>query len=558
MKKRVFWSMLAVSLLTGLFLVLIVLGLLPSFARERTLDNLQREAAVILPLVNTKGDEQPALAQVLMAARVTLIGPDGRVLFDNQADPATMDNHLDRPEVREAMEIGRGSAVRRSYTQSEDMQYFALSAGGGRVLRLASPVYLTRIRVVQTLPWLLGALLISLLVASLLSRRISLQLSQSISRIDPDAPEEVVTFEELTPLLSKLSKQSAQVAQQLNDMQEKQQQMDALIDGMTEGFMVLDCRRRVVSINRSAAAMLHVNPQMTLGRTLPEISRKPEIINLLDELEEKGNVQITLPWGKRSYSLNASRVAGTKGVVILLHDITETLEGDAMRKRFTANVSHELRTPLTAICGYSEMLSSGMVNKEDEQSFLDRISSESKRLLALIEDILRLSKLDEGNPGGEYKRINLFTIAREVVKNFAPAAEKMQVDVTLRGDRADVMGDETLLGELVGNLLDNAIKYNRHGGKVEISILEGKNGVDLTVHDTGIGIEQAQQDKIFERFYRTDKSRSKETGGTGLGLSIVKHSAEFHNATLRVDSEPGVGTTITASFPLVEKKAKKK
>ncbi len=558
MKKRVFWSLLAVSLLTGLLLILIVSGLLPTFARQRTLDNLQREAAIVLPQINTTGEEQPGLARAVMVSRVTLIAADGRVLFDNQADPATMDNHLSRPEVQQALETGRGSAVRRSDTQAQEMLYFALPAGGGRVLRMAAPIHLTHIGLMETLPWLLGALLISLLAAGLLSRGISRQLSQTISRIDPEAPEEVVTFEELTPLLSKLSQQSAQVSQQLNTMQEKQQQMDALIDGMTEGFMVLDSRRRVVSINRSAAAMLQVDPYLTVGKTLPEISRKPEILSLLDELEEKGNAQITLPWEQKNYSVNASRVASTKGVVILLHDVTETLEGETMRKRFTANVSHELRTPLTAICGYSEMLSSGMVKKEDEKGFLDRISSESKRMLALVEDILRLSKLDEGNPGGERKRVNLFTITREVVKNFGPAAEKMQVDVILRGDKAEVMGDATLLGELVGNLLDNAIKYNRQGGKVEISILESKAGMDLTVHDTGIGIEQAQQDKIFERFYRTDKSRSKETGGTGLGLSIVKHSAEYHNATLRVDSEPGVGTTITVSFPPMEKKAKKK
>ncbi len=565
MKKRIFIGLIMISLLTGLLFTLVVGAVLPISAQRRVIDSLQQEAALVRTRMPAEGASADFLNRLITDSRITWIAADGHVHYDHPADAQTMENHANRPEVIQALASGRGSAVRHSQTLGQDMMYYALRLGDGSVLRLAAPVQVTRLLFSDLLPWLGICLALCLVAALLIARLLTTDLTRAIAGINLDAPEEVDTFEELSPLLTRISQQNQRGHEQLNALAQKQQEMDTLIDGMSEGFMVLDARRRVITINRSAAAMLAVDPGEALGKTLPEISRRPEILQLLQEMDRAGEAAVTMPWDLKSYAINASAIQDAQGAVLLLRDVTERVEGENMRKRFTANVSHELRTPLTTICGYSEMLQSGMVKPGDEQEFFARIASESKRMLALVEDILRLSRLDEGHPGGQYKRVSLWEIAQDALASLTPAADKKEVSLHLRGDKLSIIGDPTLLSELVSNLVDNAIKYNRIGGRVDVSILPAKDGVNLVVQDNGIGIERSQQDKIFERFYRTDKSRNKDTGGTGLGLSIVKHSAEYHRATLRVDSEVGLGTTITVTFPTTQppapvddKRAKKK
>lgn len=549
MKKRIFAGLLFIALLTGLLYTLLISGVLPSSARARALEDLRGEARVLARAYPKEGFSPLQLQNLLSASRVSWIKADGTVLYDSQQDAQSMPNHLDRPEVTQALDQGSGSAVRYSQTLGAELIYYALRLPDGSVLRLSASSQETRALLRALLPWLLGGVVLSVLLSYALAGKLSLRITGSIDKIDLERPEEAVTFEELTPMLSKIQQQNIRSGQQMAALREKQQQMDTLLNSMSEGFIVLDSLHRLVTVNQAAARMLKADEAATLGKTLIEITRKPEIIQLLRDLENTGSAAATVQMDKRSLLLSASAVPSTKGAVLLLQDVTQQLEGETMRKRFTANVSHELRTPLTAICGYAEMLAAGMVRKEDEKDFLGRISRESRRMLALVEDILRLSKLDEGYPGGQRKTVNLYKTAREAMDALENMAQEKKVILHLSGDKAEIRGDKTLLGEMISNLVDNAVKYNREGGKVDVRVREGKEEVTLSVTDTGIGIEASQQNKVFERFYRTDSSRSKETGGTGLGLSIVKHAAEYHHAALRVDSKPGTGTAITVTFP---------
>ena len=541
--------MLSIALLTGLLYSLLVSSVLPSNARARALEDLRGETRTLARAYPKEGFSPLQLQNLLSSSRVTWIKADGSVLFDSQQNSESMPNHLDRPEVAQALDQGSGSAVRHSQTKGAELIYYAWRLPDGSVLRLSASSQETKALLQRMLPWLLGGVVLSVLLSYALAGMLSRRFTRSIDGIDLDKPEEAVTFEELTPMLSRIQQQNIRSAQQMAALKEKQQQMDALLNSMSEGFIVLDSLHRLVTINQAAARMLKSDEAASLGRTLTEITRKPEIIQLLHDLEKTGSAAATMNMDKQSLLLSAGAVPSTRGAVLLLQDVTQKLEGETMRKRFTANVSHELRTPLTAICGYSEMLASGMVRKEDEKEFISRIAGESNRMLALVEDILRLSKLDEGYPGGQHKAVNLYKAAKEAMDALENMAQSKKVSLNLSGDKAEVRGDKTLLNEMITNLVDNAVKYNREGGRVDVRIRESKAEVTLSVTDTGIGIEASQQDKVFERFYRTDNSRSKETGGTGLGLSIVKHAAEYHHAALQVDSKPGTGTTITVTFP---------
>lgn len=550
MKKRIFIAMLVVTLLSGVFYALLVTGALPDYARSRALSRMQQELNDLRTKAREQGGPDPAfLSRVVTTGRLTLIGADGSVLYDSDADADQMENHLQRPEVKAALIQGSGSDQRLSATTGEDYLYYAQRLGGTQVLRLAQPLQMVRLTSKEILPWLFGGLMLSLIAALIVSSTLARQFSRSIALIDLDRPEDSRAYDELSPLIGRLSQQNQQVSQQMTSLRQKQLEMDALLDGMSEGFMALDKRRRIMSINQSAARMLNTKADYATGRTLAEVSRKPELIRLLDELYEVGAAAVTMPWENRSYALSANLVEDSGKAVILLRDVTQMVEGDNMRKRFTANVSHELRTPLTTICGYSEMLQSGMVKEDDKKDFVGRIARESRRMLALVEDILRLSRLDEGYPGGQFKRVSLHEAAQRAIASLTPVAEKKGVALSLTGEKLNIMGDPTLLDELVFNLVDNAIKYNRQDGRVDLRIGHKDGSITLAVQDTGVGIERSQQDKIFERFFRTDNSRSKETGGTGLGLSIVKHSVEYHNAQLQLESEVGQGTTITIYFP---------
>lgn len=550
MKRRVFWAMAGLSLLLTLLLALLFSEAVRHEMLSALSERLGREAQVLAGRMQSDQAPETIIRNTLTDARITWIAPDGRVLYDSMDDSQDMDNHLLRSEIQQAMQATTGSAVRYSATIKRNMVYRAQKLGDGSILRLAAPER-DALRVVMNLRApLLGGLAAFTLIAFVLSTLLSKALLRPIDRIDLQNPVDTCPYEELMPLSRRIAAQQNELKQQLQLLESAREETETVLNAMSEGFIIIGNDENVLSINRSACRLLNTDPLEAQGKPLSLINRSPEVLALLKTMQEKGSAQTSLTLEGRHYEIKANIVSrGKKNAVVLISDVTDRVEGEQMRKRFTANVSHELRTPMTTILGYAEMLDSGMVKSEDQQTMFARIRREAERLLRLIEDILKLSRIDEGYASGKHESVSLKPLVEKTAQALEAAAEKKNVLITVHAEDAFVWGDETLLGEMIYNLLDNAIKYNKQGGVVEATIRKEKNEVVLGIRDNGIGIEQSQQEKIFERFYRTDKSRSKETGGTGLGLSIVKHAAAYHGATIRVDSRPGEGTLMEVIFP---------
>lgn len=546
LSRRIYLSFLALYLVFTVVAGVLVAGIVVTVSRNRLTARLREEQALLLNRINQVGAEQ-AIGDLLSVSRATLIAPDGSVLADNWArDP--LENHASRPEVRQALETGSGQAVRYSETTHSTAIYVSTRLPDGRVLRVAAPERVARQVAEGVIPWMvfgfLGLVIISLPLASKLSR----SLMRPILKIDLDQPENSLVFEETLPLVRRIAEQNRQNQAQMEALKIRQQELDTLLNGMHEGFIALDASQRVILINPSAQHMLQVEEHQAKGRQMLELNRSKEVLRMLEDLENLGSAEGSLQSEGRTYLLSASKVQGSGGSVLLISDQTEKAQGEAMRKSFTANVSHELRTPLTTICGYAELLEKGMVKPADLPEFHHLIYRESSRMLSLVEDILRLSKLDEGQVLGKREKVDLHRLAQEACQSLQLAADEQGVELMQSGEEAFVLGDGTLLFELCSNLIENAIKYNQKDGQVQVSVTGGSQ-VTLVVRDTGIGIESKHMDRVFERFYRSDSSRSKATGGTGLGLSIVKHAAEYHKAKIQMQSKPGQGTTVSVAFP---------
>ncbi|NLE70325.1 MAG: PAS domain-containing protein [Clostridiales bacterium] len=546
MKRNILITVVAVILLFAVATGLLAAAVLKSVAREQLVGHVTRERDVILSRLKGQ-DPATALMGLVSASRVTLIASEGQVLYDNVVD-AVMENHLLRPEVQDALSTGTGSAIRYSETTRSTAVYVASRLADGSVLRVAAPERIARGVASGVAPWVIFGLMALVIVSVVLSSLMVDRLVKPVLDINLDNPEESRIYEELLPLVRRISEQNQNAKKQVAALEAKNQEQRALLMGMQEGFIALNEQGQVILINESACRMLGISQGEALGRPLLALCRDPAMTAGMEALREEGRAQGVLKKDGRSYVLNANRIEGRKDAVLLLDDQTEKLEGEEMRKRFTANVSHELRTPLTTICGYGEMLEAGMVQEGDRQQFYQNIQQESRRMLALVEDILRLSSLDEGALSASREQVNLKAVAERACQSLAQAARDKGLTLTCEGEDAFVSGDETLLFELCSNLIDNAIKYNVKDGRVDVSVTGGYQA-RLTVKDSGIGIAREHQPHVFERFYRTDTSRSKATGGTGLGLSIVKHAAEFHQANINLTSKPGEGTEITVTFP---------
>lgn len=546
MKRKIMLGFIALILAFGMAAVLLAAAVVTSVAREQLSTQLAQESKLIATYLGDWGDAAK-LEEVFTRSRVTLIAPDGMVLFDNWTNEP-LDNHMDRPEIRQALTNGQGSAVRYSDTTRTTAIYAATLLEDGNILRVAAPERIARGIATSVAPWLIFGLVIVLLVVVLFANFLGDKLIAPILAIDPDHPEEVVVYDELLPLIRRIDAQNRHNRAQMEALEARRLELNALLDGMQEGFIALSDRHEVSLINPAACRILEVKPEQAHKRLLTELNRSLVIIRLLDDLEKEGVATSVLEKSGRHYLLAANRIQGRPGSVLLMSDQTDKLAGEAMRKRFTANVSHELRTPLTTIFGYAELLEKGMVKEEDAPGIYQLIHKESSRMLDLVEDILRLSSLDEGYLTGKHEKVNLRETADAACRMLSLAAQERGVKVTLSGEDAFVLGDPVLLGELLSNLLDNAIKYNVENGSVDVRVTAGANTV-LSVSDTGIGIEPEHQLHVFERFYRTDNCRSKSTGGTGLGLSIVKHAAEYHKAKVDLISRPGQGTRVTVVFP---------
>lgn len=516
---------------------------------ERFTDDLAREAALLRGLAESEG---AAGLEALSpsAARITLIGSDGTVLFDSKADPTVMENHASREEFAEARADGTGISIRYSSTLSTQTVYYALLLRDGSVLRVAGEQAAISSILLNLLPAFILLLAAAVLAASVLARRLSRAIVRPINALDLSDPLSDAAYPELSPLLTRIDRQNGTIARQFEIARQRQREFTLITDNMAEGLLVLSPSSEILSCNAAASRILHA-PHDVLRRSVYDLNREPPFRAAVETALSGAHAEEQLTIGEGHYQLIASPVQQDKevrGAVLLLIDVTERAEREQLRREFSANVSHELKTPLTSISGFAEIVRDGLVEPEDIPRFAGRIYDEAQRLIALVSDIIRLSRLDEGQLTGQTDPVELRALCADVAARLTPAAEQAGVHLDLYGDPVWIDGVPTILDEMIYNLCENAVKYNKPGGSVRISLSASGGGVQLTVADTGIGIPYADQPRVFERFYRVDKSHSKEIGGTGLGLSIVKHGAALHGAHIELDSAVGVGTTITLTF----------
>ena len=551
MTKRIFRSILAVSLAVLLASLLLIVGVLHGYFQDSVLADLTIRTAYIAHGIENEGigyleEDLPG------GCRITLVDTDGTVLYDNREDPAQMENHADREEIHEAAILGQGRAVRHSDTLSEKTIYYALRLSDGTILRVSDTEYSVWRLVIQAMQPMALVLVLAFVLALVLASRVSRQLVQPINALDLSQPGDQAPYEELAPLLGKIRSQNRQIQKQMLDLKQRQEEFTTITENMSEGFLVLDHHTDILSYNTSALRLLGCPDAQAGGReSALTLNRSASFRSVVDgALSGKRSQQLLRENGRCCQVLGnpVLRDGEVVGAVVVILDITEREERENLRREFTANVSHELKTPLTSISGFAEIMQNGMVKPADVPRFAGNIYTESQRLISLVDDIMRLSRLDEEDVQLPSEDLDLLALAQDVARRLEPAAKEQGLTMAVQGS-GSIRGVRSIVDEMVYNLCDNAVKYNRKGGSVTITVTEGPREVSLSVADTGIGIPAADRERVFERFYRVDKSHSKEIGGTGLGLSIVKHGAAFHNAQVRLESQEGKGTTVTLTFP---------
>lgn len=550
MTKRIFRSVCIVAVAVLLASLTLVMGVLYDYFSGSQEEQLKNQTVLAAQGIENEG---AGYFDGLKSEdlRITWIDKDGKVLFDNRTDASSMENHLEREEVREAVESGYGTSARYSETLTEKSLYSAKKLSDGSIVRLSVSQYSVITLFLGMLRPVLFIALLAVILALVLAYRLSKNIVTPLNKLDLDAPLSNEVYEELSPLLQRMDAQQKQLKSQAKELERKREEFEAATANMSEGLVVLNEQGEILSVNRTASDILGTS-DACLGKDILSVNGSAEMQEMLRQARTGENAEITVSVGGRDFRFNASPVVTEKkvaGIALLIFDITEKEKAEQMRREFTANVSHELKTPLHTISGYAELLANGMVEEKDTAEFSQKIYAEAQRMIRLVEDIIRLSNLDEGATELAREEADLCKIAKKAVESLAPAAEKENVSVEFSGEKAELSGIPQLLSAIVYNLTDNAIKYNHSGGKVFVSVTNVPDGVLLSVKDTGIGIPKDQQERVFERFYRVDKSHSKEVGGTGLGLSIVKHAAKLHGAKITLESEPGKGTEIAVLFP---------
>ena len=544
MTNKIFRSTVFVAVLVLLCSLGIVMGVLYNHFTGVQVEQLKDELS--LAATGTEQYGKTFLENVEADRfRVTWIGADGTVLFDTRVDEGTMENHADREEIREALKTGSGSAVRNSSTLTEQTYYEARRLTDGTVLRISAN-QASAWALMMDLLWpiiLIAVLAIGL--SALLARRMAKNIVEPLNRLNLEQPLSNDTYEELSPLLRRINQQHLQIHSQMRKLQRKTDEFIQITSHMQEGLVVLDKETHIRSIN-SAAMDIFGAEESCVGISFFQINHSHALRNALNDALDRGHGSAVMELGGRAYRFDMSSIrsdGNLLGAVILAVDVTEAQNAEQLRREFSANVSHELKTPLQGIIGSAELLENGMVKQEDTPRFVGHIRKEAARLVNLVEDIIRLSQLDEGVELPT-EQVDMLRLCQDVREILAPSAAEKQVSISVSGAGFTITGVRRMLHEVVYNLCDNAIKYNVPGGSVTIHAENHR----LTVSDTGIGIPAEHKDRIFERFYRVDKSHSKASGGTGLGLSIVKHAAAYHKAEIHLDSTAGKGTTIMLTF----------
>lgn len=558
MKKRIFLTVFATALITVLVSLILLVGVTYRYINEDTRDQLMAQLDYLSQAVDDEG--LTYLNQLENDSyRITWIAADGAVLFDNRNNISRMENHADRQEFIDAKAHGVSEIERESETMTTRLMYVAEELSDGSVLRIATnDISIGGVAWMLAVPSILLILCISLM-AWFVARRLSRALVEPLNTLDLDHPLAGEAYDELVPLLSRIEQQHREIADQRVQLGQQRNEFQTVIDNMREGLVLLNQSGRILLINRSGRNLMKAMAEEDDLAAGEEIitSRNSVVDSLLDKAYDGKTSSATIIINSRSYEIHASPVEsdeGIHGAVLFYVDVTEKVEAEQLRREFSANVSHELKTPLHSISGCAELMLSGIVKEEDKPRFLKQIYDEAQHMVSLIENIIKISRLDEEADALPVDKVDLYEIAQTVIEQLGNKAASRGIVMDLSGTHVTIKGVKTLLYEMIYNLCDNAIKYNVDDGAISVSVKKTKDAAVVKVKDTGVGISEDQQERIFERFYRVDKSHSRASGGTGLGLSIVKHAAIWHNATIKVKSKLGKGTTFIVRFPLKLKK----
>ncbi len=549
MRKKIFGSLILVSVMVMLLSTVISTTYLHSYFNKEQAEKLHIELELVADAVNELGTKYlDGVGDDTF--RFTVVDDGGNVVYDTKADTETMENHADREEIKEAFATGNGSSARYSSTLTEKTFYEAMKLNDGTVLRVSVSQLALSGAFLRVLPMNLLIAVIAMAVSFMVSIRMAGQITKPLLNLDLEHPADNNTYEELVPVLTEIRRQHRQIKEQMLELAAKNDEFSQIISSMSEGLVLLNRQGLVIAMNASARKIFSVKENAE-GIDFLTLERSPELSHAIDTVRFDAHAEAILNKNGREYQFNVSRIesdGNTVGTLILGFDITEKAFAERNRQEFTANVSHELKTPLQSIIGSTELLENGLVKPEDTSRFVGNIKNEATRLVSLINDIIRLSQLDEkAEPIKE--SIDLPTVANEVVEVLTPSAAKRNISLSLDCDNISISGVRRYIYEIIYNLCDNAIRYNKDGGTVDVAIKRRGKSTVITVADTGIGVPVEHQARIFERFYRVDKSHSKETGGTGLGLSIVKRAVMLHNGKVELNSTIGEGTTVKVVLP---------
>lgn len=544
MTKKIFWSIMAAAGAVLAASLVVIMGCLYSYFSD--IQGRQLEYGLTLAAAAVEEDGREYLEKVQSKQyRLTWVAGNGEVLYDTQSHGESMENHGDRQEIREALLNRAGKSSRYSTTLLEKTLYYAQRLEDGSVLRISVSSATVWVLLLGMIQPILIVIFVALILSGILASRISQHIMEPLNSLDLEKPLENDTYEEIAPLLNRINKQHRQITMQLSELQRKSDEFAQITRGMTEGLVLLNEKNMIISINPAALKLFHAEDTCK-GKDFLTIERSHSVSSAIQDAFANGHSEIRMEREGKEYQLHVNRIESNGsviGAVVLAFDITEAAYAERNRREFTANVSHELKTPLQSIMGSAELIENGLVKEEDMPRFVGHIRTEAERLVTLIEDIIRLSRLDEGDEM-PFENVDLYEVAAEVAAGLEDTAAAANVKVTVAGEKANVKGVRRLLTETLFNLCDNAIKYNKDGGTVEVIVSRQEDHGVVTVKDSGIGISPEHQARVFERFYRVDKSRSKESGGTGLGLSIVKHAVQYMNGKIDLRSTPGEGTEI--------------
>ena len=553
MTKKILTGVIGVSLVIMLVCVGLVMGIMYDYMGQKIDEQMADEAVLAEEAWLAGGQDflDSMEQRPDIKSRITVISSDGKVLYDSMADSTKMENHLEREEVKEALTDGIGKASRTSYTLEEDTRYYAKKTADGNVIRISTSHYSQLGLLLDTFGMIIITVSVLIVLSVFISYRVARAIVKPINDIDLDNPDISENYEELGPLLHRIHQQNIKIKGQMENLRRSREEFSIITENMSEGLIIIDKDAEILTYNRSAAHMLRSSGGRTEGSVL-KLNRSEPFRKAVNKALSGKNATTYLDEGNSVYEIIANPASDkdeVTGAIIIIMDVTEKERGETLRREFTSNVSHELKTPLTSIYGVSDMLASGLVKPEDVAGFAGTIKEEASRLISLIDDIIKLSRLDESTGPQQMETIDVFETARDAVNRLSVKAQSANVELSLSGEPSEIVGVQHILDEIIYNVCENAIKYNRPGGFVRISVRYDDDESLITVSDSGIGIPKADRERVFERFYRVDKSHSKEIGGTGLGLSIVKHGVMYLGGRVELESEEGKGTVVTVRLP---------